>query len=617
MKRFLVPAVLVAATGAAQAGPIRLTNSFSPHPLVVPYVEVDYDDVRVYDLGYKKCDPGSGAFTTAQPTFTFELAEPMPDLYVRFENRDGGDSGQPAVIAVPDGTYFCSEKSGVWAKDWKRGTYKVFLYGSSIGGGAALKFEIPSRSTRDVERALAALPVIPVGAGPTNPEWRELAATASAAAQDAGIGGCSKRRVMPLAKLDVKRASTWFFDVEGADETFVVTPDGKCGDPRDVNLEAGTHVLWTAVKHDGTGPAKYALEIDDRKAPLVFPAAEQKPVGALDEAMTIAGKVRPTEKLATRSRCRGMARQPDFYLTSDRPLQDVAISLLWGREPQRLHVFGPIDDPKAWIRCDDDRESAWKFDVFEGSYAVWIGPGAQAPAAVGSDYHVLVRRTEVAVDPMTALAPIPTQLSLDERAFANHYPFFDKDHLADLGAAFTRAPDQLFVYVRTPTKGEDVIEPGEPLLVSWSNKTTTAVWRWNGKHASVDTRLVTTERPATIVLPTKVALDPEKGSGIRDGGPEDDKPNAAYQKVSDKYNDCFYRYMSKHDPTWGHSHQLYKISGSGKITNVGDEAAKRAGKKCGESKVDAAKTKLEQQLFKNRTARWEKHLASIRTRFGL
>lgn len=609
----------------AMAGvePIAIDAKFVG-PLVTKPVSVKFEDVRVYDAGYRQCDQGGGAFTTAQAPFQFELKQDLPELRLRLEGPNGYSAGVGGVIIKPDGSYVCDDNhSEVYGKDWPKGTYKVLLYASSIGGTAALRFDVPSKVNSSIESIEAALPTIALGVeGASNPVWISLAPTRSAEAADIGMG-CDKGahdRVMPLAKIDVKRASSWFLRVPDQD-LFLVTPDQHCVGLGEQPLTAGVHTLWASVGSDGAAPAAYDLEADDRARPLVFADAEKKPVGALGEAMTIAGTVRAGERQPSRSfSCRG-PRQPDFYLTSDQPLQHVELSLLWGRAPQHVHVFGPIEraEQNNIVQCGGDGDGeAHQFDVFEGTYAVWIG--GDETSATGSAYHVLLRRTDVAVEPLTALAPIPKDLTLEERSLKNHYPFFAGRELSDWSAAFTRAPDQLFIYLRTEAKdGDDTIPAGEPLLVAWSNKDTTVVYRFDGGSARVDTRLLTTDKPATVTLPAKFAppVYDTPSQAMEHSGPEDDKAIAAYTKIDEHYTSCLGNYLAKNDPTWGHSGDLYKISGSGKVTNVSDEIADRGAKKCGVGKLDSAGDKLVKLLAKTRAARYAAHLKAVRARFGL
>jgi len=603
--------------------PIAIDGTFVG-PLVSKLVSVKFGDVRVYDAGYRQCDQGGGAFTTTQAPFQFELKQDLPELRLRLEGPNGYSAGVGGVIIKPDGSYVCDDDhSEVYGKDWPKGTYKVLLYASSIGGTAALRFDVPSKVNSSIESIEAALPTIAIGVeGAINPVWVSLAPTRSAEAADIGMG-CDKGahdRVMPLAKIDVKRASTWQLYVPDQD-LFLVTPDQHCVGLGTQQLSAGVHMLWASVGSDGAVPAAYELEADDRDRPMAFADAEKKPVGALAEAMTIAGTVRASERQPARGyTCTG-PRQPDFYLTSDQPLQHVELSLLWGRAPQQVHVFGPLESAEKnnTVRCGSSGENArHEFDVFEGTYAVWIG--GDETTATGSAYHVLLRRTDVAVEPLTALAPIPKDLTMEERALKNHYPFFAGRELSDWSAAFTRAPDQLFIYTRTEAKDDDgTIPAGEPLLVAWSNRDTTVVYRFDGGSARVDTRLLTTDKPATVNLPTRFVppVYDTPSQAMDHSGPEDDKAIAAYTKIDERYTACLGNYLAKNDPTWGHSGDLYKISGSGKVTNVSDEIGDRGAKKCGVGKLDAAGNKLVKTLAKTRAARYAAHLKAVRARFGL
>jgi len=618
------PAAPGTAEVVAAGEPIKLRAGFTG-PLIGPVVSVKFEDVRVYDAGYRTCDPGGGAFTTAQAPLSFELAEAMPELRLRLEGANGYSSGTGGVIIKPDGSYVCDDNhSEVFGNDWPKGTYKVLLYGQSIGGSAALRLDVPSRVKAAVDRAKAAVPTITLGAdGATNPLWASVKPTVSAEAADIGMG-CDKGkhdRVMPLAKLAVTSPSTWLIATP-KQPLFVITPDQHCFDAGETRqLAAGSYELWTVVGHDGAAPPSIELELDDRARPLAFAAAETRDVGELTEPMTIAGTVRPPEQGPSRSfTCGGAARQPDFYLRSAKPLQKVALSILWGRVPQRVHVFGPIADmkPNSLVRCGERGDQDHSFDVFEGTYAVWVGGAAGAP---GTPYHVLLRRIDVPIAPLTALAPIPTDLSLEERALKNHYPFFSGRNLTDWAAAFTEAPDQLFAYPRTAVKERDLeVAAGEPLLIQWSQHDgKTAAFRFDGSSVSIDTRLMSTDRPDPVVLPTRFTPRPvdSVSRAIEDSGPEDKLAVAAYQKVDDHYTTCLGNYLAKNDPTWGHSGDLYKISGSGRVTNVSDEIADRGARACGGTKLDAAGKKLMKTLAKTRAARYSAHLAAVRKRFGL
>ena len=500
--------------------PIRLGRGFTPHPLTTAVLKARVDNVRVYDMGYRTCDPGGGAFTTRQPILTWDLTEAMP-LRIRLENAIGDQAGVGGVIALPDGSYVCEDRHDqFFLKQWPKGHYKLFLYGQSIGVSARVRFEDPGRSAGDLSGALGKLPTLTLGAaGAVNPAWPTLPATVAIDAGDAGpTCAHGRERVMPLAKLHVTRASRWYL-ASGRQKLFVITDQKKCVDPTDGGtLPAGDHTLW-AIVPDAGGPARYPFEIDDRAAPLVFAEARHQEVGALDAPLVVSGTVRPAERWFSRSfSCRGAARAPDLYLHTDQPLQKVEVQLLWSHVPERVHVFGPIEKVNANSRprCGERGHDAHRFDILEGTYAVWIGGAA---GAAGHDYHLLVTRDGIKLDPMATLAPIPTELSLADRAIKHHYPYFRGRRLADWTAMFTTAPDRLFVYPRAEVEdGGRTVPAGEPLLVNWSNDTRTDAFRWDGTSVAIDTRLIGADRPARIALPTKAPV-PAADSVSRGPGP--------------------------------------------------------------------------------------------------
>jgi hypothetical protein len=630
LRRSLALLALVMLGGTASAGTLKLGKSFTPNPTITEEVMVNVESgVYAYDLGFKKCDPGGGGNTTKNPAFTFELTDKLPELSVRVENRSGGNAGVGAVIQFPDGTYLCEgDKDDFFFKDWPKGTYKMWFYGPSISVGGILRFEMPSRSKDAVAAAQKKLPTVKLGTeganGGANPAFLPLAATASAEAQDLNLTGCAdaRTRIMPLATLEIAKQSTYYLDIPDVD-LFVVTPDNKCGSPQGdgLQLDAGTHTLWAKVPDQGL-PEDLQLEADDRSRALAFGDATRQDAGSLDEPLVLDGTVRAAESWPSRrGACGGAARAPDFYITSDNPLQNVELSLLWSKKGQRLHVYGPLKKMTAgWsVDCGEVNQQPRKYELFEGTYAVWVG-SEKGSEAKGDAFHILLRRSDVALDPLKTLTEIPAELDMSERPYANHYPFFTGRTEADWTAIFTTAPDRLFVYARVDT-GDDYgkVKAGEPLLLDWYNDDYSAVRRYDGSSLRVRTELLSTDAPSTITLPTKATprqID-DVGTAMQEAGPEDDKAIKAYLKLDDKYQDCIYKYLSKHDPTWGTGDTVYKISGSGRVTNVSEEVGRAGDKKCGYSKVDKAATGLVKKLAKTRAARAAKRLAAVRARFGL
>jgi hypothetical protein len=601
---------LLASASIAHAEPLRFGPDSPPY--VSPYVSAKTDNDRVYDRGWKQCDPGGGQFTTHAPMLQWDVTTKM-ELRIRLEEKSGYPSGSNGIIVLPGGGYVCADKHAeFWANDWPQGHYQLYLGSSSIGVGAQVRFENPVRSKALLAAAIAKLPTVKLGDAPTNPRFDAVPATVSADFIEAAPT-CAKehQRVMPLAKVVVERASSWFVDSTGQN-LFILGADGKCYLPQEVAaVPAGTHTLWAIVGDQAA--ATFPLEIDDRGADVKYPEAAPRDTGTLDDPLVIDGKVRATERWSSRPGvCHDTGRAPDFYLTSDKPLQKVTVSLLWSRTPQSLHIYGPVGE-HGDLRCKEaGGNSEHSFEVFEGRYAVWVG-GAEK--AKDSDYHVLVMRAGTKIDPMATLVPVPAELTLADRAYSHHYPYFRAEGLASWTKMFTLAPDQLFAYPRVAV-GD--IPAGEPLIVWSSNDTRTSVIRNDGTHVDIDTRLMTTERPSAIVLETSPRLPEvhDYRDAMKYAGPEDDKAIDAYQKLANKIESCVGDYLAKHDPTWGHGGQLYKISGD-KVVNVGDQVAAAGERACGYSRVEGAQKQLAKQLEKTRVARWKAHLAAVRKRFGL
>lgn len=623
--RIALVALLLALPAAASAGTLKLGPNFSPNPTVTETFHVRPDDgVYTSDIGFVKCGPG-GANTSKTPATTFELTADLTNLRIRLTNGDY-QAGIGAILVFPDGKYACEDDHDeLFFKSWPKGKYTMYFYGPSIDLAAQLRFEMPTRSTDAVTAAKASLPTVKLGPeganGGANPAFLPLTATAAAEAGDLGIG-CgtdAHDRLFPIANLEVSKKSTYFLKIRGL-ETFLITADNKCGATGDnLTLEPGTHLLWGITPKDGL-PETLTLEADDRERALSFLDAPHQDAGDLSTPLVIDGKVRAAERWPSRDwSCGGTARTPDFYLTSDQPLQKVELSLLWSKHDEHLHLYGPLAKTKvnSIVQCDEGQGSV-HFDVLEGTYAVWIGSGQDD--ATGDDFHVLVRRTDVALDPLKTLTDIPTDLSMSERAYAHFYPFFDPRSEPDWKAIFTLAPDQLFAYTRVATEdGDTKLAAGEPVLLDWSSEDRSAVRRWDGSSASVRTDLLTTDRPATISLPTKptVPKTDDLSQAEEWSGPEDDKAISTYAKQDEKYTICVGNYLEKHDPTWGTGDDVYRISGNGHVTNVSAEVGKAADRKCGGGKLTKASDKLIKKLATTRAARYKVHLAAVRARFGI
>ncbi|HEV7558399.1 MAG TPA: hypothetical protein VGO00_23175 [Kofleriaceae bacterium] len=560
--------LLFVAVTTASAGPLRFSRTSVSH--TTPPMSIRIENVRTTAMGWRKC---TAAFTTRAPALTWEIDERM-EMRIDLQDQNGAMAQSSGVIVLPDKSYVCaSDKKSFWLRNWPAGVYKLFLTSPNSAAFAVVHFDNPLLEKQQMTTAVSSLPEIVLGPTARNPQFTSVPATFAIDAANAGATCAKSGRVMALARVRVDKPSRWFIDLDhaAAHGLFVLTADKHCIDPRTArDIPAGNHTLWTVVE-DGTAPSSFALEIDDRNAPLSFGDAVKKPVGALDYPLVVDGKVRASQRWFARAgACAGAARDPDFYLVTDKPLQKVTLSLLWSRAHPKLHVFGPIDraQPAAEPSCDSSDHT---IDVLDGTYAVWVG----ADSAAGTPFHVLVRRDGTKLDPMTTLVDPPTDLGLADRALNNHYPYFQGKALDDWTKLFTTAPDQLFVYTRNDVDlGDDKLAAGEPLLVASSKGDVTVAYRDDGIQVHLDTRFVTTQKPVAITLPT-IARTPkldDLGAAIAVAGPEDAKSIADYRAVE-----------AKHDA----------------------------------AKLAAAKAKLLKDLDTTRRHRYKQHLIAVRKRFGL
>lgn len=611
---FLVPAVgVLAATQApAHAGPaLRFSPDSPPGLRRTELLTTQLERVTARQRGWNDCVKSMDAATTTQPLVTFDLDAAMP-LRIRIESSNGNPVGPAAgaVLVLPDRRYVCADGDNQFRMErWPKGHYELYLTSNQSSLNTHVTFEDPVRSARALADALGKLPVISLGdAGVANPRHQVVPATIAVDTREAGPSCVSRGRVMPLAQIQVSRAGAWYVGVPST-QLFVITADNKCLSPSGTpGLPAGTHTLWTAVPISG-GPVRYELELDDRNAGLAFLPAEQREVGELATPLVLAGKVRASEHWSERvDRCRGAARAPDFYLHSDRPLQRVSMWTLWAKQRQRIHVFGPIEQKGDDLRCDD-KGSGHAFDVFEGTYAVWVGGDD-----VGADYRLVIQREDAPADPFTTFAQIPETLTIDDRAIEHHYPYFRNRPITDWTRLFTSVPDRMFVYTRAPVES---LPEGEPLLVASSDDARTSVYRYDGRRLTIDTRLVGTTPPAKVVLPARPTVPDLRtfNEARAAAGPEDQPLLAKHRELQTKFGACLGAYIRKNDPTAGHDHSVYRISGN-RVVNVGDQVAEAGARRCGGPQLHALEQSLIKKLAKAREAHYAANLAAVRKRFA-
>jgi len=572
--RALVSLSLVATLGApAHADGLRFGRTSIAH--TTQPLTARTESLTAFAMGWRRCDPGGAQQTTRAPILTWDVAEPM-ELRIRLEDDRGNPATSGGVIMLPDRSYVCAnDKKQFWLRSWPAGRYSLWLTASAREVSAIVRFDNPTLEKQQLQTAIANLPVLALGGAATNPRFASVPATFAVDAENAGAT-CAKagQRVMPLATLRTERAGRWYIGIDPplADrELFVLTADRRCVDPRTArDLAAGTHTLWTIVQ-PSVAPPSFALELDDRSAPLAFGDATKRTAGALDYPLVIDGKVRAGERWYARSAGCTASRAPDFYLVADKPGQKVTVSLLGSHAKQKLHVFGPLEraQPTTAPICG---KADHTFETFDGTYAVWVG----GDGAAGSPYHVLVRRDGTKIDPLTPLVDPPADLSIADRALHNHYPYFQGKTLDDWTKLFTTAPSQLFVYTKNDVDlGDQKLLAGEPLLIESARGDATIAHRDDGTVVRLDTRSLTRDKPAAIGLPT-IARPPKLDAlddAIKAAGPEDAKPIADYRALEAKTHDA--------------------------------------------KKLDPAKAKLVKDLETSRRKRYKLHLIAVRKRFGL
>lgn len=551
------------------------------------------------------------AAASAEPLVRFQLDRPTA-LRIRIDARPD----TAAVLVFPDGGHACDEDHRFISDRFAPGTYAIYLYGASFQVTGRAQFEDYTASRAGLATALRQLPALTLGddAAP-NPAAADLPAAIAVDVADAGrTCGKAGERIAPVARLRVTRAATWTVQAAAA-ATLVVAVGDACLDPRGgTALPLGEHVLWARLADGQAPPPRWALTVDDTGAPLRLPPAPPRTLDALDAPLVIAGQTQaPAPWLVTRGHGARFAATPDAYLRTTQPLTDVHLGLTWAPTAQALCAYGPLETADARTRLD-----CWDrgrdLSVMDGTYAVWV-----ASAAAGADFHLVVTRRGLTVDPLTTLAPIPATLDVDDRAVRNHYPYFDVYAATAWARLDAAAPDQLFVYARAALPAGDATVPaGEPLFVLDAGGDTVSVARYDGTSLPAPRALITAERPAAVTLPTAPLGAPRRSiDAYRDDrDPAIAKAVTAYLALAHRFDDCFGSYMAKHDPTWGHDQQVYVVRG-GRVENVGDRVAAAGERACGLAKRDRGQAKLMDAIVAAELRRRQATLTALRARFGL
>ncbi|HTJ41559.1 MAG TPA: hypothetical protein VL463_05660 [Kofleriaceae bacterium] len=593
-------ATLVATTAVlgarAHADTLRLDARFH-QPIVTPIFHAKWDEKTYVTKLAKKCDPQFNYHTSREPSFTFQVTENVSNLRLRLMLGEGYPALIDGFVLRDDGTYFCTdEHRAIYLKDWPAGTYHVYLYGNqTLEAGVVI--DAPVRAKADALAARDAMtPIVLDGTG-ANP--RSATNAPSVIVEPAVAGFTCKtglgEHVTPIGALDVEAAGKYV--VGGG--AYVTDRDGHCDHvSRDeVELAAGPHTVWATVRGDQL-PKSAQVDVRDLSRPLVFDDAPVKELGALDQPLVLDATIRPAVAWRAGGGCAGTARTPDFYLSAKTPLAKVTLSALWAPGEPKINLYGPIGEKDAAAQCGAPSRS---FDVLAGTYAVWISGDA------GTNAHLLARLTDAKLDPLTSFAAPPDDASVADRAVKHYYPYFADDGGRDPRpwmALFEKAPMSMFVYTNE----------GEPVLVDNDRD----FRRYDGTPLSIDARLLTTTKPASVKLPAEptVPVIDNLQSAMEVSGPEDQKSLDAWVKRRDAYQACIDAYLEKHDPTWGHGGtELYKIKGNGDVVNVSDEVGRKADAHCGRPAFEKARDALTKQLGKTRAARYRASLAAVRARF--
>ena len=286
--------LLFVAAASASAEPLRFSHTSVSH--TTPPISIRIENVRTTAMGWRKC---TVAFTTRAPALTWDLDERM-EMRIDLQDQNGAAAQSSGVIVLPDKSYVCaSEKKSFFLRNWPVGQYKLFLTSPNSAASAVVHFDNPKLEKQQMSTAVSNLPEIVLGSAVKNPQFTSVPATFAIDAANAGATCAKSGRVMALARLRVDKPSRWFIDLDQgtAHGLFVLTSDQHCIDPRTAReLPAGNHTLWSVVE-DAGAPASFAIEIDDRNAPLSFGDAVKKPVGALDYPLVVDGKARAGQRV--------------------------------------------------------------------------------------------------------------------------------------------------------------------------------------------------------------------------------------------------------------------------------------------------------------------------------
>lgn len=594
-------ALTLLAPSAFASGP-SFPPDFAPHPFETS-VKLQNGDVSMTER-FRGCGT---SFTTDAPAWTFTLPQPMTDLRVWVD--------APAVLVLPNDKYICMQGGVAYYNDWAKGTYKVFLFSSSVGLGAKIRVEMPLRARAEADAALAATPTLSIDpAAPDNPSYHVLTPGPAMRPELAGFG-CGAPHVVALANLEVPIDGPWTVTARGRRQLHIVTGDGRCvgqsDNTRAFHLKAGRYAVWGQLSdRDPAVPADapWELELAHDERPLSFSTPPTYELGALDQPLALpstltAPSFGPTRRVA----CAGVSRYPNYFVkVPTTGLGPISLEPLRspGSKAPRMIVYGPLESMRPYQvwRCDESQRAVLNVP---GTFAIFLA----SPEHDGQPVVTVARRLELKPDAMATPLPIPENPPLPERAVTWNYPFYGKSSLERF---FLTAPDQLFVYLTAPHADAPAAEP--LALIAFGSERST-VSRFDGTRIELPTASLTTTRPTPIILPkspTKVAPAKDLDEALSLAGPAEKALVDAYDAAESKYRACVQRYMEKNDPSWGKSYELIYVA-SGK--NVSDVWFRRADAACDYAGLEARGKRLTADINKSRQKSAIAYFKALQARF--
>ena len=232
------------------------------------------------------------------------------------------------------------------------------------------------------------------------------------------------------------------------------------------------------------------------------------------------------------------------------------------------------------------------------------------------------------IDRLSHLADPSAQASVDDRTISHFYPYLDMrggragDERAAWEQVFVSGSENLFVYPRIDLPADVGSAPprkGEPLAVTSSNPDSTSVRTADGEHFSVPTQLLTADKPSAYVIADRrrPGRDAKDLSDAQDLATTEDQPEMdKLAPVRERYHACWMKFMEKNDPTFKKNYDVVKLYSDGRVSEVGDEWADKAARKCGLGVVRVAEKTLKRVLDDRREKRQAESWKAIRARFA-